>query len=94
MLLIISIDLPDENPADSVILMFQVSGQPAKWSGLYALGFGLILLLWSGKLGYNVFFSRGRNNKKGLESPSTSSSEDQPSKPYNSEVKINGRGAP
>ena len=76
------------------LLFLQIAGQPAKWSGLYALGFGLIFLLWIGKLGYDILFLRGKPNKKGLESPLTSSSEGQSSKSYKSEVKANDRGMP
>lgn len=48
-----------------LLLGLQIAGNPAKWSGLYALGFGLILLLWAGKLLLDLTVLRGRNQKLG-----------------------------
>lgn len=51
--------------------------RPNKWKGLYALGFGLILLLWAGKVFYNLAFlkRRGAPHKKGLATTCNSSTQ-------------------
>ena len=55
----------------------QLVEQPKKWSGLYALGFGLILLLWAGKVFYNLAFLKGKAKAqhKGMAAAGNSSSD-------------------
>lgn len=68
----------------------QVAGQPGKWSGLYALGFALLFLLWLAKICHNGFVlkrtpksSNGQATSRSLEkgSPESSLKLDTP-KPY------------
>ena len=60
--------------AESCLLM-QIAQLPAKWSGLYALAFGLIVIAWLGKFVYNFTILAHRKRKdddhKNDESPST-----------------------
>ena len=58
---------PSHPPTLTITASLQLTEQPSKWKGLYALGFGLILLLWAGKVFYNLAFLKGRYPpRKGL----------------------------
>lgn len=69
--------------ASELLLGLQVTGQRKLWSGLYALAFGLIVLLWLLKSAYNVTVlkkrqkrSYSRQNLKDEGAPSRSSSDE------------------
>ena len=70
----------------------QVAGEPAKWHGLYALGFALILLLWLAKMSYNLVVLRGKpQGKLGKDLESNGSSSAASNSSGSGELKKNAR---